>query len=234
MFVRQVVDLFRPLLVATVLATCAAAGAAESGLTFGDRLDPAVIYRFDPLTDKLEPVAVGDLKPRNIYYRHSPSRGRHVWSQVDDRGALRFELGPGSSFPVQLFDLDADLETRRQVLEERAPDLARRLATQGARPSLRLGPDGRWKLDPAINEGRIYDAATGERFDWHMGRAVPVLSMGGNSWIYVDGRYRPTSQGYGGPDPVPDEFCSGQCLACPGTGRLVPGAAWANPSFTAP
>jgi len=108
-----------------------------------DRLDPAVIYRYDPLTEKLAPIARKDLKAGHIYLRPGPSGGKHMWSRFDESGDFRYELGPGSSFPVRLFDPVADQETRRKALEKRAPELARRLATQGARPSLRLDENNR-------------------------------------------------------------------------------------------
>ena len=201
-------------------APAPAAGAAKSGAekSLDDRLDPAVVYRYNPLDEKLSPIAGKDLKANNVYYRYSPARGRHVWSQVDDDGQLRYELGPGSSFPVRLFDPVADQETRKRVFEKRAPELARRFATQGARPSLRLGADGRWALDPATNEGRVFDLATGERYEWHLGRPVPVVNTGGNSWLFVDGRYRSTTVGEGGAEPVADDFCPGSCpgaACCP-------------------
>ncbi|MFZ4731623.1 MAG: hypothetical protein ACOYK7_03685 [Pirellulales bacterium] len=176
-------------------------------LALGDKLDPAVIYRYDPLSDKLTAIAPKDLKTGNVYLRHSHERGAHVWSRVDDGGVLRYDIGPGSSIPVKLFDLMADQETRRKAIEKRAPELARRLAVQGGRPSLRLGNDGRWSLDQASNEGRIFDRETGRRYEWHRGEPVPVVNTGGNSWLWTGTRYRSPVAGYGGAEPVADQGC---------------------------
>lgn len=209
MSVRKGIDPVRPLLLVAVLATGATVRAAEFDLSLDGPLDPAVVYRFDPLTEKLTPITVEHLKPRNVYYRHSSSRGHHVWSQVDDHGILRFELGPGSSFPVRLFDLVGDLEVRRQKSLELDSKFVSRLVTESVPSSLRLDADGRWSRDSAVNEGRIFDGATGERFAWHMGKPVPIVNTGGNTWIFAAGRYHSPFPGYGGPEPACDDFCSG-------------------------
>jgi len=169
-------------------------------------LDPATIYRFDIVANKLVPIAKANLKPGHVYLRPA-SNGRHVWSRVDASGQLRYEFGPGTSMPARYFDPVADQETRRAALASRAPELARRLAVEGARPSVALGDDGQWRLDQLVNEGRVFDRATGERFEWHLGRPVPVTHTGGNSWIWTGSGYKPTSRGYGGPEPTPDWSC---------------------------
>jgi len=176
-------------------------------LSLGDRLDPAVVYRYDPLSEKLAPIPRKDLKAGHVYLRHSPARGGHVWSRVDEGGTPRYDIGPGSSIPVRYFDPVADQETRRKALETRAPELARRLAVQGGRPSLRLGNDGRWSLDQASNEGRIFDRETGRRYEWHMGEPVPVVNTAGNSWLWTGTGYRAPVAGYGGAEPVADWGC---------------------------
>ncbi|MFM8283423.1 MAG: hypothetical protein ACKOCW_07660 [Planctomycetaceae bacterium] len=180
---------------------------ATKELSLGDTLDPAVVYRYEPLNEKLAPIPRKDLKPGHVYLRHSPARGGHVWSRVDAGGTLRYDIGPGSSIPVRYFDPVADQETRRKVLETRAPELARRLAVQGGRPSLRLDDTGRWRLDQAINEGRVFDRETGQRFEWHMGEPVPVINTAGNSWIWTGTGYRSPVAGYGGAEPVADQGC---------------------------
>lgn len=188
-----------------------AAGSATPGMTkqvsLGDTLDPAVVYRYEPLTEKLAPIPRQDLKPGHVYYRHSATRGGHVWSRVDAGGTLRYDIGPGSSIPVRYFDPVADQETRRKALETRAPELARRLAVQGGRPSLRLDDTGRWRLDQAINEGRVFDRETGQRFEWHMGEPVPVSNTAGNSWTWTGSGYRSPVAGYGGAEPVAVDCC---------------------------
>jgi len=187
-------------------AADAAAGTAQE-LKLGDKLDPAVIYRYDLLANTLVPIAPANLKPGHVYLRPSSTRGGHVWSRVDSNGQLRYDLGPGSSIPARYFDPVTDQETRRAALANRAPELARRLAVEGARPSVWLGNDGQWQLDQSVNEGRVFDRATGERFEWHMGTPLPVVHSAGNTWIWTGSGYRAPTQGYGGPEPTPDPSC---------------------------
>lgn len=173
----------------------------------GEGLDPAQIYRYNLLTGKVSPIGGQPPKPGHVYLRHSPSRNRHVWSRVDPGGVLRYDLGPGSVIPARYFDLVADMETRRSALASAAPELAQRLAVSGARPSVRLGDDGLWHLDSSVNEGRVFDRATGQRFEWQMGTPTPVMHSGGNAWHWDGGGYRPTTRGYGGPEPTADWAC---------------------------
>lgn len=184
-----------------------AAPTADRERVFGDRLDPAVVYRYDLLAATLAPIARTDLKPGHVYLRYSAARGRHVWSRVDASGRLRFAIGPGSSIPARFFDPVADQQTRRAALASRAPELARRLAIEGARPSVTLGDDGQWRLAQEVNEGRVFDLETGERHEWHLGKPVPVVHAAGHSWVWTGSGYRPPTQGYGGPEPVADPAC---------------------------
>lgn len=201
----------RVLVVTTGLVASAAAAdptpPAPADLKPGDRLDPAVVYRYDLLGGTLAPIERGALKPGHVYYRYSTARGAHVWSRVDAAGQLRYDLGPGSSIPARYFDPVADVETRRAALASRAPELARRLAVEGARPSVSLGDDGQWRLEQSVNEGRVFDRETGQRFEWHLGRPVPVTNTAGNSWIWTGSGYRNPAQGYGGPEPSVDASC---------------------------
>lgn len=179
---------------------------ASQGLALDAPLDPSVIYRYDLLANTLFPIDRAKLKPGHVYYRPDGT-GRHVWSRVDASGRLRYDIGPGSSIPARYFDPVADQETRRAALASRAPELARRLAVEGAKPSVALGNDGQWRLEQSVNEGRVFDRATGERFEWHMGTPVPVVNSAGNSWIWTGSGYRPPTLGYGGPEPTPDWSC---------------------------
>lgn len=159
--------------------------------------DRSVIYKFDPLSKKFTAVANKDLKPQHVYHRWSPSLGRWVWSKLAADGTLRFAFGPGSSQPAALFDMPANSEERTKAFEKQAPELAKRLAINGAKPSLRLGENGQWALMPDATKGRVFDLESGQRFEWHGSNVVPVThGTGSNSWIHADGRYHPV-----GPKP---------------------------------
>ncbi|MFM7250904.1 MAG: hypothetical protein ACKO5R_13470 [Planctomycetaceae bacterium] len=154
--------------------------------------DTSVVYRFDPTSETYMKVARGELKKGRVYYRHSDRLGRWVWSKADADGTLRYALGPGSSQPASLFDMPASSEERTKALEKQAPELAKRLAISGGKPSLRLGEDGRWTLMPDSTRGRILDLETGQRWEWHTSRVTPVTHGPGiNAWTYADGRYLP-------------------------------------------
>lgn len=168
-----------------------AAKSAPSGIT-APGSDRSVIYKFDPLAKKFTAVARKDIKPQHVYHRWSPALGRWVWSKAAADGVLRFALGPGSSQPAALFDMPATSEERTKAFEKQAPELAKRLAINGAKPSLRLGEDGQWSLMPDSTKGRVYDLESGQRFEWHGATIVPVThGTGNNRWTRAGGQYLP-------------------------------------------
>lgn len=158
--------------------------------------DTSLVYRFDPLSKKYSVVASKDIKPLHVYRRYSRSLGRWVWSKAGDDGTLRFAFGPGSSQPAALFDMPATSEERTKAFEKQAPELAKRLAINGAKPSLRLGEDGQWSLMPDSTKGRVFDLESGRRFEWHGGNVVPVThGTGSNAWRWSGGQYHPVGAG---------------------------------------
>lgn len=157
--------------------------------------DTTLIYKFDPLAKKYTAVARKDLKPQHVYQRFSPGLGTWVWSKAAADGALRYAFGPGSSQPAALFDMPVNSEERTKAFEKQAPELAKRLAINGAKPSLRLGDDGQWSLMPDSTKGRVYDLESGQRFEWHGGNVVPVThGAGSNLWTRAGGQYLPVGE----------------------------------------
>jgi hypothetical protein len=157
--------------------------------------DTSLIYKFDPLSKKYTAVARKDLKAQHVYQRFSPALGKWVWSKVAADGTLRFAFGPGSSQPAALFDMPVSSEERTKAFEKQAPELAKRLAINGAKPSLRLGDDGQWSLMPDSTKGRVYDLESGQRFEWHGNHVVPVThGTGSNLWTRTGGRYLPVGE----------------------------------------
>jgi hypothetical protein len=156
--------------------------------------DPTKVYFLDPLADGIRVIPVEKCKPHHVYFRYSQRLGRHVWSKTDANRVFRYAIGPGSTVPVWMFDLEIDPEVGRRALEERAPDVAKRMMIEGTTPSLRLNQEGKWRVDPSSNGGRIFDLETGERWEWHGNHRMPVLHTGGNTWTW-DGRWYVPARG---------------------------------------
>ena len=157
--------------------------------------DTSLIYKFDPLSKKYTAVARKDLKPQHVYQRYSPGVGKWVWSKAAADGTLRYAFGPGSSQPAALFDMPVSSEERTKAFEKQAPELAKRLEINGAKPSLRLGDDGQWSLMPDSTKGRVYDLESGQRFEWHGNHVVPVThGAGSNLWTRTGGQYLPVGE----------------------------------------
>lgn len=155
------------------------------------RLDRAVVYRYDPFRRLLVPTPRSEWKPGHVYHRYSDRLGRHVWSIAAADGRMAYALGPGSVHPARNFDLRVSEAERQRELEAREPELARRLAILGARPTARLAADGTWSLDQSPGAARIFDLETGQRWEWHGDRRTGVVHSGGNAWVVVGDRYRP-------------------------------------------
>lgn len=158
--------------------------------------DTSVIYKYDPVMQKYSAVDRRAIKKDRVYYRYSPTLGTWVWSKADAAGTLRYAFGPGSSQPAALFDMPESTAERTKALEKQAPELAKRLAISGAKPSLRLGADGRWALMPDSTKGRVFDLETGRRWEWHGSRPKPVTHGPGlDRWALAPGRYVPLGEG---------------------------------------
>lgn len=156
------------------------------------KLDKDTIYRLDLFTETLKPQLKKDLKVGAVYFRFSTLSGHHVWSRLSEENVFEFAMGPGSVQPAWRFDIREGKEDQLRLLEERSPELYKRLMVQGARPMIKLLDNGRWDLDLASNEGRVFDMETGNRWEWHGGRRVRVVHTAGKSWIYANHMYYPT------------------------------------------
>jgi hypothetical protein len=153
--------------------------------------DRGWIYRYDPMSGTLVAVPPAELKRGGVYNRFDPGRGRWVWSRAAADGSLRYSLGPGSVQQVRSFDLRGTQAEQRRALEKQAPELARLLTIQGARPTLRLDEQGQWQLGPTPHVSSVFDEATGERWEWHGDQPSGVIHSCGRSWAYADGDYLP-------------------------------------------
>jgi len=171
------------------------AGAADGKAAAAgpERLDPAVVYRFDPIQTRLVAVRPAEIKRDHVYYRYSAARNRHVWSKAAGQGRFLYRMGPGSVQPAQLFDIRATDEEKRKALESRAPMVAKLYASQGAQPALRLDDSDRWTVAIVPSDGSVFDLETGRRFEWHGDRVVEVVHSGGNNWARRGDRYTPAA-----------------------------------------
>ena len=165
--------------------------AAEATATADAGRDRSAVYRYDPVDEKLHPVTAKEIRPGHVYGRFDAGLGRWTWSKADAAGTLRYAMGPGSTQPARMFDLRGTDAERQRVLERRAPELARLLTIQGAKPMLRLDASGRWVLGPTPHVSSVYDLATGERWEWHGDAPSRVAHTGGRRWQFSDGWYAP-------------------------------------------
>jgi hypothetical protein len=170
----------RLMLVLAVVFGASVVPAADAPSVEPPSLDRSLVYRFDPITETFSPIEKAMLKPRHVYYRFSSVLGRWVWSKTADDGRLEFAMGPGSVQPAFLFDLTATMEERMRVLQERAPDVARLYAVQGARASMLLGDDEKWSLNGVQSLGYVRDLETGRRWEWHGDHRAEVVGGTGS------------------------------------------------------
>jgi hypothetical protein len=152
----------------------------------------SLIYRFDPVDEKLYLVAAEDFRAGHVYNRFDTNLGRWVWSKADEAGDLCYVMGVGSTQPVRMFDLQKSDEERQRALERRAPELARLMIIQGARPMLRLDALGQWGLGPTPCVSSVFDLATSQRWEWHGDTPSRVVHAGGNRWVFANGWYEPS------------------------------------------
>jgi len=165
--------------------------AAEATFDTDAGRDRAKVYRYDPMTEKLYPVTAQEIRPGHVYGRYDAGLARWTWSKADRQGNLRYAMGQGSTQPARMFDLRGTDAERQRALERRAPELARLLTIQGARPMLRLDDRGRWGLGPTPSVSSVFDMATAQRWEWHGDSASRVIHSGGNRWRLADDWYVP-------------------------------------------
>ena len=158
-------------------------------------LDPATVYRYDPIESKLVAVRPAEIKTDHVYYRYSASRKRHVWSKAAGQGRFLYVMGPGSVQVAKLFDIRATAEEKQKALESRSPAAAKLFATRGAPPAFKLDESDRWSIATVPTDGSVFDLETGRRFEWHGDRPVEVVHSGGNAWTRQGDRYAPAFTG---------------------------------------
>lgn len=157
--------------------------------------DHVGIYRMHPDMERTELVLVppAEVKPGLVYNYYNAQLKKRVWGQSIDNGKFQYAFGEGTTIPTQFFDLQLTPEMEARVLDQRAPRLLRELHSVGRSPAVRLNSKGIWELLRFPSSARVFDLATGERWEWHGKRRLAVVHTGGNSWHAVDGRYYPVT-----------------------------------------
>jgi hypothetical protein len=179
--------------IALAIAVASAATSVGQAQPLAPSDDPAVIYRYDPLIEKLIAVPAEEITPGFVYYRYHPHLGRRVWSQAVEGGGFEYAMAPGSVQLARALDLRATQQQLREALTSRAPELARVMDIRGALAFVRLLPDGAWDLVRQPTIASVYDLETSRRWEWHGERRVAVVHTGGYEWTLVDGKFHPVT-----------------------------------------
>ena len=156
--------------------------------------DKLAILRLDPVSHTLFAVAPNETKAGCIYSHFDEKANRRVWSFRQSDGRFWYALGEGTTQPARSMDLRRSLEERREILEQVDREFAQKLERTGGLAFLRLNHDNQWELDRVATIPTIYNAETGERWDWANGRYVPVVSSSGYHWAVRDGQYEPAKE----------------------------------------
>lgn len=155
--------------------------------------DHAGVYRLHPNLETVELVRVtpAEIKPRLVYNYYNEQLDERAWGLAKEGGGFEFAFGEGTVMPTTAFDLQLSPEMQARVLNERAPGLLKQLDNVGRSAAVQLNGKGVWELLRYPSSARVFDLATGQRWEWHGDRRVAVLHVGGNLWHIVEGRYYP-------------------------------------------
>lgn len=185
--------LFAIALGALVALTAHASRAQEVVAPTVEPLDPAAVFRYDPIAQQNVAVAAEEIKLGNVYFRYSPLLKQHVWSLAIDGGGFAYAMAPGSVVQARQLDIRATPEQQRQALQARAPEMAQIMDIRGARAYVKLDDAGQWQILRRPTVSAVYDLETLRRWEWHGGRRVAVLHTAGDDWLLVDGKFAPAS-----------------------------------------
>lgn len=153
------------------------------------------VYRLHPdLEDvKLVRVTAEEIKPGLVYNYYNEQLKQRAWGVANEGGGFEYAFGEGTMMPTNNFDLQLSPEMQARVLNERAPGLLRQLNNVGRSAAVQLNGKGVWELLRFPSSARVFDLATGLRWEWHGTRRLAVLHTGGNLWHIVDGEYYPVT-----------------------------------------
>ena len=160
-----------------------------------ESLEKDGVYRFQPgmRESTMELVPPEELKAGLAYNYYHPSLQRHVWGFAQEDGSFKYAFGEGTILPVDRLDLRISQELRERLIERAIPGLLKRLETTGDTPAVKLLKDDDWELLPMKSSLRVFDLATGHRWEWHGRNRKAVLHTYGDQWQIVEGRYVPAT-----------------------------------------
>jgi len=184
---------FRPVLLFALLAIVHAADASAqpSGVLVegnADAQDQEAVFRLDLMTNTLVPADRQDLRTGYIYSHFSHRLGRRVWSFLQPDGTFWYALGEGTTQEAITFDIRATEAEAKQRLKE-FPALINDVNRTGARVVLKLQPDGSWKAVGVGWSKSIFNAETGQRWQYINAQWIPVVHTGGGRWGAREGQY---------------------------------------------
>lgn len=151
------------------------------------------IYRLHPDLETIRAILVPptEVKPGFVYNYYHAGLKQRAWGLAKEGGDFEYAFGEGTTIPTNKFDLQLTPQMQERVVEERAPRLMRELDTIGRSPAVQLDSQGHWSLLKYPSSSRVFDMATGQRWEWHGMRRLAVLHLGGNLWHIVNGEYQP-------------------------------------------
>ena len=164
------------------------------------------VYRLHPDLEnvKLVRVTAAEIKPGLVYNYYNEQLNDRAWGLAKEGGGFEYAFGEGTMMPTNKFDLQLSPEMQARLLNERAPGLLRQLNNVGRSAAVQLDGNGVWKLLRFPSSARVFDLATGLRWEWHGDRRLAVLHTGGNLWHIVAGEYYPVTI-------VPDVMITSLC-----------------------
>jgi hypothetical protein len=153
------------------------------------------VYRLHPDMETVRAILVppAEVKPGFVYNYYHAGLKQRVWGLALEGGKFEYAFGEGTTIPTSKFDLRLTPEMQARVLDERAPRLLKELDAVGRTPAVRLDGAGNWELLRFPSSSRVFDMATGQRWEWHGMRRLAVLHTYGNLWHVVDGEYYPVT-----------------------------------------
>ena len=160
--------------------------------------DPTVIYRDDPLVEKLIATPPEEVTPGFVYNRDHPGLGRRVWSTPPAGGGFDYAMAPGSVESARRLDLRATASAARALTaRSRARQASWTSAGRGRLCGSPTSGRGTWCGRPDRQRVR-----RGNRPALGVARRAPRRhdAHGGYEWALVDGKFpSPTPRSHGHP-----------------------------------
>ncbi|NLX97176.1 MAG: hypothetical protein GXY83_13460 [Rhodopirellula sp.] len=152
--------------------------------------DTTTVYRYDPLSDEMVPIARAELRAGCIYNHFNPRLNRRAWSYFQNDGTFWHAMGEGTTQEALRLDVRATEEEKQQRLRD-LPGVADDYYRTGGKVFLRLKSDGRWEVAGVRILAKIYDAETGRLWERYGDKYIPVGHTHGKQWGVQNGRYHP-------------------------------------------